>query len=143
MSQATQTDERSTVSIAHTLTSEVSSSREIIESVTEDDIEEMSDEELVKLRGELKKLEDTVEEARKKKADGVLKDRIEVGDSLYGLNHIQSHNKYVEDDIGAVIMRAVRREIDYTEFVSIKASKLADVAPEIAEIGEAEYTYLR
>jgi hypothetical protein len=49
----------------------------------------------------------------------------------------------VAEDPSTVIARAVGQGIAYDSFVSIKASKLAEVAPDLAEIGEREYTYLR
>jgi len=73
----------------------------------------------------------------------VVKDRVNPGDSLLGLSHIKSHNKFVTEDAGKIIMRAVTEGIDYTEFISVKASKLDSIAPGIAEIKKSEYTYLR
>lgn len=130
-------------SIAHHLTTELAFSRDLLDSLESDDLAEMSDEELVEVRTHLKELEDTVESVRKEQADAELEERVEPGEKLLGLHRVQSHNKYVADDVGTVIGRAASRGIDYTEFVSIDASTLADVAPDLAEIGRAEYTYFR
>jgi hypothetical protein len=144
MAQQTQSQtDADSGSIAGVLIREVASLSQILDTVDRDEIADMTDEELVELRNELKDLEDTVEDARKDKAEDVLEDRVAPGEKLLGLHRVESHSKYVDDDVGAVIMRAVSNGIDYTEFVDIKASKLDEVAPDIAEIGRAEYTYFR
>jgi hypothetical protein len=144
MAQQTQSQtDADSGSIAGVLIREVASLSQILDTVDRDEIADMTDEELVELRNELKDLEDTVEDARKDKAEDVLEDRVAPGEKLLGLHRVESHSKYVDDDVGAVIMRAVSEGIDYTEFVDIKASKLDEVAPDIAEIGRAEYTYFR
>jgi len=114
-----------------------------LDSLTEGEAQVLSDEELVRLRDAVKSLEDTVESTRKETVDEVVKDRVNPGDSLLGLSHIKSHNKFVTEDAGKIIMRAVTEGIDYTEFISVKASKLDSIAPGIAEIKKSEYTYLR
>lgn len=117
--------------------------RERVDALESDDVDDMDDISLVELRSELKALEDAVEETRKNVADDELKGRMDVGENLYGLTLIESHNKYLEEDAGEVIMRAVSQGIDYTGFVQVNASTLADEHPDLAEIGEASYTYLR
>jgi hypothetical protein len=136
-------DSISTDKHALALAEHVSAMRERLDAMRESEIEAMDDVDLVELRTEIKELEDSVEDARKSVVDDELQDRIEPGESLLGLNHIESHNKGVSEDTGTIIMRAVSNGIDYTQFVSINASTLADVAPEIAEIEEYPYTYLR
>lgn len=129
--------------VADTLETELSFAVELLESVTESDVADMSDEEIVRVRNELKELDDKTEEVRKDVVDSEIENRIEPGESLYGLSRIQSHNKYITEDDGAVVARAVSQGIDYTEFVNVNASKLSEVAPDLTEIHEAEYTYLR
>jgi len=114
-----------------------------LESLDESEIEAMSDTELVRLREAIKAVEDTSETVRKELADDGIKSRVAPGDSLLGINHIESHNKYVAEDAITVIMRAVSKGIDYTQFVDVNASTLASEYPELAEIGKYEYTYLR
>jgi hypothetical protein len=114
-----------------------------LDEIEQEQIEQLSDRELVEIRSQLKNLEDTVEQVRKEQADAELESRVEPGESLLGLNRIQSHSKYVQEDASTIIMRAVGQGINYTEFVDINASKLAEVAPDIAEIGRSEYTYFR
>lgn len=114
-----------------------------LESLDESDVETLSDVDLVELRTAVKRLEDAVEEVRKQQVDVVLKDRISPGDTMLGLSHIESHNKYVVDDVGTVIGRLANRGVDYTEYVSLDATALAELDDDVAEIGRAEYTYLR
>lgn len=125
-----------------TIESDVSDVRDRLESLGADDVKSMNDVELVELREAVKQLEDTVESVRKDTVDAEVKDRVEPGDSLHGLKHVESHSKYVKDDVGRVVMRAVSRGIDYTDFVSLDASALADHEADLAEIGRNEYTYL-
>jgi NADH/NAD ratio-sensing transcriptional regulator Rex len=80
---------------------------------------------------------------RKELADETIKGRVAPGDSLQGLNHIQSHRKYLDEDTASVIMRAVSKGISWTEFVDVNASTLAKDYPELAEIGQQEYSYIR
>jgi hypothetical protein len=117
--------------------------REALESVDDADLSDLPDTMLVQLRGQLKELEDATEETRKKQAEQELRTRVEPGEKLLGLSRVESHNKYVIDDAASVVGRAVAEGVDYGEFVSINASKLADVAPDLAEIGESEYDYFR
>lgn len=126
-----------------TFQEKVTAAREVLETLDESDVSDAEDLHLVELRSELKDLEDIVETARKDITDGELKDRMTAGETLYGLSLIESHNKYLKDEPGAVVGRAVQKGIDYTEFVDVNASKLAEIAPEIGEIGKYEYTYLR
>lgn len=114
--------------------------REILESLN---VKSMSDTEIVVLRESLKSLEDEVGETRKETVDGEIKERVPVGESLRGLSHIGSHNKYLKENDATVVMRAVSKGIDYTEFVQVNANALAKQYPGLAEIGEAEYTYVR
>lgn len=114
---------------------------ESLEDLDEADVRELEDEELVSLRTTLKELENVTEDVRKDAADSVLRDRVDVGGRLQGLKRVQSHSKYVEDDVGEVVMRAVSEGINYTEFVDLDASTLADEYPELAEIGKHEYDY--
>jgi hypothetical protein len=137
------TDSNQTAEEKHVITERVTAMRERLESLETDELEEMEDFALVELRSELKMLEDKVSDVRKGQADDVLQERIDVGESLYGLSHIESHNKYVDEDVGTVIMRAVSAGVDYTEFVSVHASTLASDYPELADIGRSTYTYLR
>lgn len=116
---------------------------EALESLESESFEDMADGRLVAIRTELKDLETQVESLRKDRADPALEERIEPGERLLGLQRVKSHNKYVDEDPQTVIMRAVGRGIDYTEFVSLDAPTLASEYPDLAEIGEAEYTYLR
>jgi len=132
-----------TQTTAANLSSDVADLRDAIESLDDSDVDGMSDHELVELRDEIKSLEDAVSDVRKAVVDDELQGRIDVGDSLLGLNHIESHNKYVAESEISVIMRAVSKGIDYTQFVDVNASALADDHPELAEVGQAEYTYLR
>lgn len=126
-----------------TLADELAAVRERVDELTADEVAEMEDLTLAELRTELKELEDTVETARKDVADDELTARMEPGESLYGLTLVQSHRKYVAEDDASVVMRAVREGVDYTAFTEVNASKLAEVAPDLAEIGKHEYTYLR
>jgi hypothetical protein len=125
------------------LTEQVTALHERLDALESDAIEELDDVDLVELRTEIKELEDTVEDARKDTVDAELKTRVEPGETLLGLSHIKSHNKYLKEDAGSVVMRAVSQGIDYTGFVDVNASKVADQHPELAEIGQAEYSYLR
>jgi len=114
-----------------------------LENLDESKIEMMSDTELVRLREALKAVEDTSETVRKELADETIKGRVAPGESLLGVNHIESHRKYVAEDAVTVIMRAVSKGIDWTQFVDVSASTLSSEYPELAEIGKHEYTYLR
>jgi hypothetical protein len=107
------------------------------------DVSELPDEQLVELWTELKDLADAVEDLRKDVVEPVMEQRVDPGERLLGINRIESHNKYVAEDDGAVVARAVSQGIDYTEFVSVNASTLASEHPDLAEIGEASYTYFR
>jgi hypothetical protein len=129
--------------IAQTLINEVAFARQILESVDEGEIKAMSDEELVDLRSEIKELEGDVEDFRKELVESELETRVDPGERLLGLNRVKSHSKYVVDDPSTVVARATAKGIDIDTFTKIKASKLADVAPELAEIGRSEYTYFR
>ena len=129
-------------SVADTLESELSFATELLASLEDSDIESMSDEELVKVRSACKALEDISEETRKD-LDSEVKNRVNPGESLLGLSHIESHNKYVSEDAGTIIMRAVSEGIDYTEFISINASQLSDMAPDLCEVHRSEYSYVR
>lgn len=128
-------------SMADVLADELAYLNELLASLSTDDLEDMSDRELVDVRTELKELEDEVEDARKERADEVLADRVDVGERLHGLKRVQSHSKYVAEDDGSVVARAVAQGIDYTEFVSVNASTVAEEYPDLAEIGKSEYTY--
>lgn len=142
---ATATATGSTVSqvTAASLSQEVADLRDSLESLGAGDVDDMDDVDLVALREEIKSLEDTVSDVRSDVVDDELQGRIPVGDTLFGLSHIESHNKYVAESEISVIMRAVAKGIDYTQFVDVNASALASDFPELAEVGEAEYTYLR
>jgi hypothetical protein len=128
---------------AATLAADVRDLRDAIDSLDESDVSDMDDVSLVELRDEIKSLEDSVSDTRSDVVDDELQERIDVGDTLLGLSHIESHNKYVAESEISVIMRAVAKGIDYTNFVDVNASTLASDHPELAEVGEAEYTYLR
>lgn len=128
-------------SMADVLVDELAYVNELLASMSEADLSEMSDRELVDVRTELKELEGEVEHARKDKADEVLEERVDVGERLHGLKRVESHSKYVAEDDGAVVARAVSKGIDYTEFVSVNASTVAEEYPDLAEIGRSEYTY--
>jgi hypothetical protein len=123
-----------------TIEQQISELRDSLSSLT---VDTMGDNELVALRDAIKSLEDDIEEVRKEAVDSELKDRIPVGGSLLGLSHIGSHNKFLKEDDGTVVMRAVSKGIDYNDFVKVNASQLAKEYPDLAEIGEAEYSYLR
>lgn len=142
MSQTTTRPDDSEQSRADLLVDEVEYINELLGSLDDDAVEQMSDQKLVELRSAIKELESTVDDVRKKRVDGELKDRIEPGERLFGLSHVESHSKFVAEDVGTVIMRAVSAGVDYTDFVDLKASALADSEVE-AEIGRNEYTYLR
>jgi len=114
-----------------------------LEQLDQSDIEAMNDMELVRLREAIKAVEKKTETVRKELADDEIKSRIDPGESLLGLNYIESHNKYVAEDSITVIMRAVAKGINFHEFVDVDATTLADEYPELAEIGKSEYTYLR
>ena len=114
-----------------------------LESLDESEVAAMSDTELVRLREAIKSVEDTSESVRKELADSEIKSRVAPGDSLLGINHIESHRKYVAESDISVIMRAVSKGINFHNFVDINASTLADEYPELAEIGKQEYSYLR
>jgi len=134
---AEQTDDRSMADMA---VEEIETATEIVSSLTEADMASMSDEDLVAVRTALKDLEDESEEARSDRADEELSDRVEPGDRLHGLKRVVNHNKYVAEDAGSVIMRAVSNGVDYTDFVDLDASALAESDLDV-EIGEYEYTY--
>jgi len=102
-----------------------------------------SDPELVELWSAIKDLEDSIESARKDVIEPEMEDRCDIGDDICGVNRIQSHRKYVTEDAATVIGRAVNQRIDYTQFVSLNASTIANEFPEIATIGRNEYTYFR
>jgi hypothetical protein len=114
-----------------------------LESLTDADVSVMSDEELVELRTSIKELENQVKDTRKDVVETELENRVEPGESMLGLKRVQSHSKFVAEDAETVVARAVANGIDYGQFTSVSASKLADTAPEIAEIGRNEYTYFR
>jgi len=139
---ATTTPTRTTPTNSDT-TSNLWSLNSELENLDESEIEAMSDTELVRLREALKAVEDTTETVRKELADETIKGRVAPGDSLLGVNHIESHRKYVAEDAVTVIMRAVSKGIDWTQFVDVSASTLSSEYPELAEIGKHEYSYLR
>lgn len=116
---------------------------ELLEKLEETGVTSLPDRQLVELHNTLKTLEDTVKEVRKETVDSNLKDRIPEGESRFGLQHIESHRKYTPESVQTIIMRAVAMGIDYTQFVDVNASTLAKDHPEVAEIGQHEYTYLR
>jgi hypothetical protein len=128
-------------SVAERLIEETAFTTELLDVVTDGDVSEFSDEDLVNLRSELKDLEDTVETVRKDLVESELDTRVAPGERLHGLNRVQSHSKYVEEDAETIVARAVSHGVNYGQFVSISASSLADVAPNLATIGESEYTY--
>jgi len=102
-----------------------------------------SDSELVELWSAIKDLEDSIESVRKDVVEPEMEHRCDVGDDICGVNRIESHRKYIAEDPATVIGRAVNRRIDYTQFVSLNASTIANEFPEIATIGRNEYTYFR
>ena len=142
-SEATTTAPNSTTPVSDTTTSKLWSLNSELENLDVSEIENMSDTELVRLREALKAVEDTSEAVRKELADETIKGRVAPGESLLGVNHIESHRKYVAEDAVTVIMRAVSKGIDWTQFVDVSASTLSIEYPELAEIGKHEYTYLR
>lgn len=150
MSQTTTADESETDdeqtqsdwSVAPVLVEELAYLRDLLESVGADDIERMADDELVDVRSELKELEDAVEDTRKSGVEDELEDRVDPGERLHGLHRIESHNKYVAEDVGTVIGRLVNEGVDYTEYVDLNASALADSDLDV-QIGRYEYTYFR
>lgn len=142
-SEATTTAPNSTTPVSDTTTSKLWSLNSELENLDVSEIESMSDTELVRLREALKAVEDTSEAVRKELADETIKGRVAPGESLLGVNHIESHRKYVAEDAVTVIMRAVSKGIDWTQFVDVSASTLSSEYPELAEIGKHEYTYLR
>lgn len=121
----------------------VDSAENGISQVEQETVEEMSDEQLVDVRVSLKELEDTVEDVRKELVEPELDERVDPGERLHGLHRVQSHRKYVAEDVGSVIGRAAALGIDFTDFVSLDASTLADEHPDLAEIGVTDYTYYR
>lgn len=123
------------------LVSELSAMRDRLEALSLTDVAESDDVDLVELREELKQLEDITEEARKDVTENELRARVNVGGSLCGLKRVESHNKYVEDDTGTVVARAAALGVDYTEFVDLNASALADMDEDLADIGEYTYDY--
>jgi len=125
------------------VTDDVTAVREALDAVEPDDVADMDDLDLVELRTELKELEDSVEDVRKDVAEAELETRVEPGEKLFGLHRVESHNKYVAEDAGVVIARAALQGINWTEFVDLKASKLASEHPGLAEIGRYDYTYFR
>jgi len=124
-------------------TSKLWEAHSLLESIDESTVESMGDEELVRLREAVKAIDDLSETVRKDATDSELKDRIPVGGEIHGISHIESHRKFVDEDPVTVIMRAVAKEIDYTEFVDISATTLAKEYPDLTEIGENEFSYLR
>lgn len=136
------TADDSNVSVAPAVIAQLKSARLLLEKVSEDDMADMSDRELVDVRTELKELEDVAEDARKNIAEDELEDRVSPGERLHGLHHIESHNKYVAEDTGTVIGRLANAGIDYTEYVALNASALADAGIDV-EIGQYDYTYFR
>lgn len=123
------------------LKDELASVRERLDDL--EDVADMDDLDLVELRTEVKELEDSVEDARKDVVEAELETRVEPGEKLFGLHRIESHNKYVAEDAGAVVARAALQGINWTDFVELKASKLASEYPNLAEIGTYDYTYFR
>jgi chromosome segregation ATPase len=123
------------------LKDELASVRERLDDL--EDVADMDDLDLVELRTEVKELEDSVEDARKDVVEAELETRVEPGEKLFGLHRIESHNKYVAEDAGAVVARAALQGINWTDFVELKASKLASEYPDLAEIGTYDYTYFR
>jgi|APHM01.1.fsa_nt_gi hypothetical protein len=118
--------------------------RDRLDTIDSETVADMSDMDLVELRTELKELESETETVRKNVADNELKDRVAPGEKLLGISHIASHNKFIPEDDGSVVARAVSRGIDYTDFVNVNASTtIANEYPDLAEVEEAEYTYLR
>jgi len=142
-----ETESSDETDLASALLKELSAMNEILESFDEDHFSDMSDEELAKVWSEVKDLEKNVKGTRKDQVEEVLEERVDPGERLCGINHIESHNKFVSEDVSNVIMRAVSRGIDYTQFVSLDASTIADMNEDLdkdlAEIGRSEYTYFR
>lgn len=124
------------------ITEEVEDTDDSISEYSAFDAISETDEDLAELWSAIKSLEDTVEEIRKEVIEAEMEERVDPGEDLCGISLIESHRKYVEEDVGTVIGRAANRGIDYTQFVSLKASKLSD-KPELATIGRNEYTYFR
>ncbi|AGM11597.1 hypothetical protein M199_gp069 [Halogranum tailed virus 1] len=107
------------------------------------DVAAMTNTELVRLREAIKAVEKVSESVRKDVADAELKERVAPGESLLGISHIESHRKYLAEDETSVVMRAVAKGINFHDFVSVNASTLAKEYPDLAEVGEQEYSYLR
>jgi hypothetical protein len=123
--------------------SKLSSLENELDTLDESEITSMSDAELARLRDTIKAVEDTSESVRKELVDDELKSRVAPGESLHGISHIESHRKYLAEDDMSVVMRAVAKGINFHDFVDVNASTLANEYPELAEIGEHEYSYLR
>lgn len=139
--QSDSTDD-SSVSVAPAVIAQLKSATKLLEKVDGDDVAEMDDRELVDVRTALKNLEDEVEDARKERVEDELEGRMEPGERLHGLHLIESHNKFVAEDAGTVIGRLANAGIDYTEYVDLNASALADAEIDV-EIGQYDYTYFR
>ena len=141
--EATTTGPSQTMPVSDTTVSKLWSLHGELEDLDVSEVENMSDKELVRLRQALKAVEDVSENVRKEVADETIKGRVAPGESLLGISHIESHRKYAAEDAVTVIMRAVSKGIDYTQFVDVNASTLASDYPELAEVGKHEYSYLR
>ena len=121
--------------------SELSAMRDRLEALSESQVADADDVDVTELREELKRLEDITEEARKEVVESELRDRVAIGDSICGLKRIESHNKYVNDNAGSVIARCAALGIDYTQFVDLDATALADHEADLADVGRYTYDY--
>lgn len=130
-------------SVAPSINRKINRAKRSIESYDDTNASGSSDDSLTSLWSAIKSLEDAAEELRKEVLEPEMESRVAAGDRISGVQLIESHRKYVEDDAPTVIGRAVGRGINYTEFVSLDATVLASDYPDLADIGRNEYTYFR
>jgi len=117
------------------------------EAILEADLSEASDDELADLVATLKQLEDVAESARKESVEDELAERVEIGETVGPVTHVEGHSKYVADE-GAAINCLREAGADPMEAMEVKARLLADVAEDAGLdpdefIGRSAYSYFR
>lgn len=109
--------------------------------------EDIDDETLATLLDILKRLEDAAEDARKNGVEPELDERVAVDESVGPVTRTKRHRKYVKDE-DAVLNCLREAGVDPAEAMTVKASKLVDVAEDAGLdvkqfIGRSNYTYYR
>jgi histidinol dehydrogenase len=130
------------------LAASLDATAEQAEELTEEELEDVSDEALATLRQSLKNLEDVAEETRKNTAEEELDARCEIGEVVAGLERVESHSKYVQDAETAMaeLWNAgmnPRQAMEVNASDAAKLAKSADLNPEEIGIGRYNYDYYR